>query len=107
MAAEADLREAEERFHRAFADAGTGMALIGVSGEEAGRFLEVNDALCSILRAGRDALLGTSIADMTHPDDVAEAQSQVRRLVDARRPRRRVRREPRRQRRTSSSCNRS
>jgi hypothetical protein len=26
------------------------MALIGVRGEEEGRFLEVNDALCSILR---------------------------------------------------------
>jgi diguanylate cyclase (GGDEF)-like protein/PAS domain S-box-containing protein len=81
MAAEQDLREAEERFHRAFDDAGTGMALIGVRGEEAGRFLEVNDALCSILRASADELLGTRIGDMTHHDDVADMDERVRRLV--------------------------
>ena len=82
MAAERDLREAEERFHRAFADAGTGMALIGVRGDDAGRFLEVNDALCSILRSEREELLGAAIADMTHPDDVAATVGLVRRLVE-------------------------
>ncbi|MGH2942838.1 MAG: sensor domain-containing protein, partial [Solirubrobacteraceae bacterium] len=82
MAAEKDLREAEERFHRAFEDAGTGMALIGVRGDEAGRFLEVNDALCSILRHPSDALLGTRVADITHPEDVADTVERVRRLVD-------------------------
>ncbi len=80
-AAEADLREAEERFHRAFADAGTGMALIGVGGDDDGRFLEVNDALCAFLRSERDDLLGMKIADITHPDDVADARDRIRRLV--------------------------
>ena len=84
MAGEKDLREAEERFHRAFADAGTGMALIGVGGDEDGRFLEVNDALCAILRSERDELLGSAIADFTHPDDAGEAQARVRALTAGR-----------------------
>ena len=81
-AAEKDLREAEERFHRAFADAGTGMAIIGVRGEEDGRFIEVNDRLCSFLRRPREELLGTAIADIVHPDDVDDATRRIRRLVD-------------------------
>ncbi len=80
-AAEQDLREAEERFRRAFADAGTGMALIGVRGNDDGRFLEVNDALCAFLRSERDELLGTRIVDIIHPDDVADARVRIGRLV--------------------------
>ncbi len=80
-AAEKDLREAEERFRRAFADAGTGMALIGVVGDDDGRFLEVNDALCAFLRSERDELLGTKIADIIHPDDVEDARARIGRLV--------------------------
>lgn len=41
-AADAALRDAEERFRRAFEDAGTGMALVGVTGDAAGRLLDVN-----------------------------------------------------------------
>jgi diguanylate cyclase (GGDEF)-like protein/PAS domain S-box-containing protein len=82
MAAENDLREAEERFHRAFEDAGTGMALIGIRGEQEGRLLEVNDALCTILRYPIGELLGMRIADLTHPEDVAATRERVRRLVD-------------------------
>ena len=82
MEGERDLRVAEERFHRAFADAGTGMALIGVRGDEAGRFLEVNDALCAILRSERDDLLGAPIADFTHPDDADDTQARIRALVN-------------------------
>ncbi len=81
-AAEHDLREAEQRFHRAFADAGTGMALIGVRGADDGRFLEVNDALCSFLRCERDELLGKTIASITHPEEVAAARKQIEALVN-------------------------
>ncbi len=82
MAAEKDLREAEERFHRAFEDAGTGMALIGVHGDEDGRFLEVNDALCAILRCPRHELLRSGIADIAHPEDLTDTQERVRQLID-------------------------
>jgi len=81
MAVEKDLREAEERFRRAFEDAGTGMALIGIRGEQEGCFLEVNDALCSILRYPFGELLGMRIADLVHPDDVADMQERVGRLI--------------------------
>ncbi len=82
VSAENDLREAEERFHRAFEDAGTGMALIGVRGDEAGRLLEVNESLCTILGAPRAALLGTLMADHTHPVDSPEIQGQIQALVE-------------------------
>lgn len=81
-AAERSLREAEQRFHRAFADAGTGMALIGVNGDEEERFLEVNDALCGFTRLHRDELLATTIAAITHPDDLVGDRDLVRRLID-------------------------
>jgi diguanylate cyclase (GGDEF)-like protein/PAS domain S-box-containing protein len=68
--AEAATREAEERFRRAFEDAGVGMALIGVGPENAGRFLEVNDALLGISGHSREQLLSARFADIAHPDDV-------------------------------------
>jgi diguanylate cyclase (GGDEF)-like protein/PAS domain S-box-containing protein len=79
--AEDHLREAEERFHRAFEDAGTGMALIGVGGEEEGRFLEVNDALCASTRYGRDDLLGMRVATISHPEETAKMLDLVGRLT--------------------------
>jgi diguanylate cyclase (GGDEF)-like protein/PAS domain S-box-containing protein len=79
--AEDQLREAEERFRRAFEDAGTGMALIGV-GELEGRILEVNDALCASTRYSRKELLATRILAITHPEDTADTQELVRRVVD-------------------------
>ena len=80
--AEEHLREAEERFHRAFEDAGTGMALIGVGGELEGHFLEVNDALCASTRYNRSELLSMKIGAMIHPEDAAETLELVRRLTD-------------------------
>jgi diguanylate cyclase (GGDEF)-like protein/PAS domain S-box-containing protein len=79
--AESRLREAEERFHRAFEDAGTGMALIGVGGDDDERFLEVNDALCASTGYARDELIATTIDAITHPDDAAEQRDLVRRLT--------------------------
>jgi len=79
--AEDQLREAEQRFRRAFADAGTGMALIGVGAGDEGRLLEVNDALCVSTGYGRDELLATRIGEITHPEDAPEAQALVRRLI--------------------------
>ncbi|HUR83743.1 MAG TPA: EAL domain-containing protein, partial [Solirubrobacteraceae bacterium] len=79
--AEEHLREAEERFHRAFEDAGTGMALIGVGGTIEGRFLEVNDALCASTRYSRSELLEMKIAAITHPEDAPETLELVRRLT--------------------------
>ncbi len=43
-----------------------GMALVGLDG----RAIEVNDALCAILQRPCEELLGASIAEVSHPDDL-------------------------------------
>jgi diguanylate cyclase (GGDEF)-like protein/PAS domain S-box-containing protein len=78
--AEDRLREAEERFRRAFEDAGTGMALIGV-GELEGLILEVNDALCASTRYAREELLTMSLSGMVHPEDAPKKIELVRRVT--------------------------
>ncbi|MGA2037089.1 MAG: PAS domain S-box protein [Acidimicrobiales bacterium] len=70
--AEIALREAEERFRRAFEEAPIGMAML----DPDGRFVQVNDALCDITGYSRDQLEATSLDAITHPDDLgAEEQS--------------------------------
>jgi diguanylate cyclase (GGDEF)-like protein/PAS domain S-box-containing protein len=80
--AENHLREAEERFRRAFEDAGTGMALIGVGGDEEGRFLEVNDALCASTRYTRDELQAMNVGAIMHPEDAGETLELIRQLTN-------------------------
>ena len=78
---EEERREAEERFRRAFEDAGTGMAVIGVAPENEGRFLEVNDQLCQITGYPREQLLRMTEASLLHPDDLGELDEGIRRLM--------------------------
>jgi diguanylate cyclase (GGDEF)-like protein/PAS domain S-box-containing protein len=63
------LAEAEERFRSAFEQAPTGVALVSLRPDSAGRFLQVNPALCEMLGLDADALMGTTCFDVTHPDD--------------------------------------
>jgi len=63
--AEADLREAQERFRSAFEHAPIGMALTSVDG----KLFRVNRALVQILGRGESELLSSSIHDLSHPDD--------------------------------------
>ena len=60
------LREAEERFRRAFENAPIGMALVAPDG----RFLRVNRTLCDLAGRGEHDLLERTFADITHPDDL-------------------------------------
>jgi diguanylate cyclase (GGDEF)-like protein/PAS domain S-box-containing protein len=60
------LREAEERFRRAFEDAAIGMALCSLDGH----YLRVNRALAELTGYEGDALVGMPFRDITHPDDV-------------------------------------
>ena len=62
------LREAEERFRRAFDDSPIGMALVALDG----RFLRVNRTLCEITGFATDELLARTFQEITHPDDVEQ-----------------------------------
>lgn len=64
--AEASLRASEERFRSAFEQAAVGMAHVGLDG----RYLRVNERLCTILGYSRDELLQKSFAELTHPADL-------------------------------------
>jgi diguanylate cyclase (GGDEF)-like protein/PAS domain S-box-containing protein len=79
-AVEIELREAQERFRRAFDNAPIGMCLVGVDA----RFLQVNRALCEMFGYAEDELLRRSIGDVTHPDQVADSLRAVADMADGR-----------------------
>jgi diguanylate cyclase (GGDEF)-like protein/PAS domain S-box-containing protein len=74
--AEAELREAQERFRSAFEHAPIGMALISIDG----RLFRVNRALVQILGRGESELLASSMLELCHVDDRDQCREQVRRL---------------------------
>jgi diguanylate cyclase (GGDEF)-like protein/PAS domain S-box-containing protein len=78
---EAALREAEERFRSAFDHAGTGMALIGIDGGDAGRFMQVNGELRRLTGYSEAQLVGAPFAAIVHPEDVAQGTDDSRRLL--------------------------
>src|SRR6476619_6330354 len=63
--AEAELREAQERFRSAFEHAPIGMALMSLDGE----LFRVNHAMVQILGRSTEELLRATFGDLTHPDD--------------------------------------
>jgi two-component system, sensor histidine kinase and response regulator len=71
------LRQSEERFRRAFEDAPTAMAMVGLDG----RLLRVNPAQCRLFGYQAAEFAGRTFLDLTHPDDVAASQEQMRRLL--------------------------
>ena len=76
------LREAEERWRRSFDDSAVGLAVVGVEGESANRLLAVNQALCELLGYESEALLGLgTLAELTHPDDVAVVGEEMARVL--------------------------
>jgi PAS domain S-box-containing protein len=76
--AEKKLREAEERFRRAFDDASIGMALNDLDG----RFLQVNRALCEMLGYSEEDLLSTNFRDITHSDDLDTSVDHVQHVLE-------------------------
>jgi len=74
--AEAELREAHERFRTAFEHSPIGMALIGLDG----RVAQSNRALAQMLGRADDQLAGAPTLSLIHPDDheaVIEAMRHV------------------------------
>ncbi|MGH7562212.1 MAG: PAS domain S-box protein [Gemmatimonadales bacterium] len=69
-AAEAALRESEERYRAAFEQAGVGMAELGPDA----RYLRVNRTFCEIVGYDAEELVGHPLSTVTHPADVLQEQ---------------------------------
>ena len=76
--AEAGLREAKERFQKAFDHASIGMCLVDAES----RFTQVNRALCEMLDRTEQELLALRVSDVTHPDDLSASLATVVEATD-------------------------
>jgi diguanylate cyclase (GGDEF)-like protein/PAS domain S-box-containing protein len=71
------LDQARRRFQQAFQSAPTGMALVRV---DDGRIVDANQSLAEMLRREVHELVGCTLREFTHPDDVRAAQPHRARL---------------------------
>lgn len=67
---QAALRASEESFRQAFEYAPSGMAIAEMGGDQQGRLLRTNDALCRLLGRPASAMRRYSFADIVHPEDI-------------------------------------
>ncbi|MFD1828703.1 diguanylate cyclase CdgB [Streptomyces desertarenae] len=65
------LRASEESFRQAFEYAPSGMAITELGGDQNGRLVRTNDALCRLLDRPASALRRYSFSDLVHPEDLA------------------------------------
>jgi len=77
---EAQLRQAEEELRLIFRRAPVGMATLSAAHEVDGHFLSVNQAMCTMLGYTESELLGMSMRDLTHPDDLEDVSRQLHAL---------------------------
>jgi diguanylate cyclase (GGDEF)-like protein/PAS domain S-box-containing protein len=75
------LQTSEAAFRLTFEAAPVGMAVVDMR-DEPGRFLRVNNAMCHMLGYGRDELLATTFAAITHPDHRDDDLSALHRTMD-------------------------
>jgi PAS domain S-box-containing protein len=75
-ATEAALRESEARFRAAFDDAPIGLMIFGPDGE----ITQVNRSLCTLLGWQERELSHMRVQQIAHPDDLADAEEQAKRL---------------------------
>ncbi|MEV6057824.1 diguanylate cyclase CdgB [Streptomyces sp. NPDC052107] len=64
------LRASEESFRQAFEYAPSGMAIAEMGGDQHGRILRTNDALCKLLGRPASAMRRYSFSDLVHPEDI-------------------------------------
>jgi len=68
---EATLRESDERLRNTFEQAAVGLAHVSLDG----RYVRVNQKLCSIIGYEPSELLSMSVQQVSHPDDYAAEQA--------------------------------
>jgi diguanylate cyclase (GGDEF)-like protein/PAS domain S-box-containing protein len=64
------LRASEESFRQAFEYAPSGMAIAELGGDQHGRLLRINDALCRLLGRPASVMRRYSFSDLVHPEDI-------------------------------------
>ncbi|GGX47126.1 diguanylate cyclase CdgB [Streptomyces fructofermentans] len=64
------LRASEESFRQAFEYAPSGMAIAEMGGDQHGRILRTNDALCRLLGRLASSMRRYSFSDLVHPEDI-------------------------------------
>ncbi|MFF4575364.1 diguanylate cyclase CdgB [Streptomyces sp. NPDC001410] len=64
------LHASEESFRQAFEYAPSGMTIAELGGDQHGRILRTNDALCRLLGRPASAMRRYSFSDLVHPEDI-------------------------------------
>ena len=64
------LRSSEESFRQAFEYAPSGMAIAEMGGDQHGRILRTNDALCRLLGRPASSMRRYAFSDLVHPEDI-------------------------------------
>jgi len=82
--AEAQLRDAEERFRTAFDGAPIGVCLLSLDPADSGRLLQANPALAEILGTTAQDLAGVPLSSLTHPEDHPEITARLDDLIAGR-----------------------
>jgi PAS domain S-box-containing protein len=76
------MRASEARNNAIIANAAVGLAEIDLEG----RLMRVNEALCRVLGRSAEALAGTNVIDLTHPDDAPKAREAMERALATGKP---------------------
>ncbi len=76
------LRQSEVRFRNIFEGSPIGIALVDVESQV---MTQVNPALCEIVGRPADRLVGHTVEEFTHPDDLDDERRQLQELINGRR----------------------
>lgn len=71
------LRASEESFRQAFEYAPSGMAIAEMGGDQHGRILRTNDALCRLLGRRASSMRRYAFSDLVHPEDIGTLRNSV------------------------------